>query len=103
MERRVLALMEGILGAALLAAGVIQIGFVFVDAVTAGRPAFDMLAVVMRWAPVLIGYTLADGLFTWCVSRKRVLLRTSDSIEKELRGVGRGTGTPRPDRRGPAS
>ncbi len=95
LGRRAAAILEASLGAVLLLASLVHLTVVFLASVEGRGSPFDLIGVVLRWAPVLIGYCLIDGALTWIVSRHRIVARTAPGIAEELRG------TPPPSRARP--
>jgi len=75
LERRALAVIEMALGFALFTGSIVHLVIVFIAVLNETRPLWDIMRVALWWAPAIIGYGILDALFTWLVSRRRVLLK----------------------------
>ena len=79
LRRRALAVVEMALGLGMLAAALAHMVMVFLAVVEETRPTMDILRVVLWWTPALVGYSVLSGLFTWLVSRRRVVVNAEKS------------------------
>ncbi len=83
LRRRALAVVEMALGLALLAAAMTTLVMAIYRSADAMQALTDTMRAaigeIIRWSPALIGYPLLDGLFTWTVSRRRVVMNAEKS------------------------
>jgi len=75
LRRPVLGIVEMLIGAGLLIAGLSDLVATFLNAAEGTVPLAPVFRVLMRWAPILIGYCLLSGAFTWLVSRHDCVAR----------------------------
>jgi hypothetical protein len=73
LRRRVLAGVELAIGLILFGMAMVNLGIVFVRVLREQAPLLDLLRACPVWALVLASYSALDGLFTWAVSRRRVV------------------------------
>jgi hypothetical protein len=76
LHRRVLGTIEVLIGLGLFAAGIYEVVLAFLDALDQTAPVWDVMRVCLKWAPILIGYSILSGVFTWVVSRHRCVSPT---------------------------
>ncbi len=73
LRRRGLATVEFGIGIALFATALWQLVETFLLVARGQAPLLDLLRICVPWALVLGGYSIADGLFTWMVSRRAIV------------------------------
>jgi len=74
LRRRALALGELAIGLALFFWALASLVRVFLTVIDEGSEPIGILRACVPWALVMTAYCLLDGLFTWLVSRRRVVL-----------------------------
>ncbi|HZI93598.1 MAG TPA: hypothetical protein VFE84_05115 [Patescibacteria group bacterium] len=74
LRRRGLALAELGIGLLLFSCAIARLAVVFVAVIHETATPFDLLRTCVPWGIVLACYSLLDGVFTWVVSRHRVVL-----------------------------
>ena len=74
LGRRLLGAIEMLIGLAILGAALAHLGLTFMDVLHGTARPLDLLLVCVPWGFVLVGFSILDGLFTWLVSRRRVVL-----------------------------
>jgi len=73
LDRRALAVLEFLAGAILFAAALWRLFVTFLEVAREQAPLLDLVRVCVPWALILGAYSVADGLFTWLVSRRALV------------------------------
>jgi len=74
LRRRGLAATELGIGVLLFSFAMAKLATVFVRVINETAAPFDLLRTCVPWGIVLASYSLLDGVFTWIVSRHKVVL-----------------------------
>lgn len=73
LGRRLLGLLELMAGLGLFLAALVHLTITFARVLAGEAPPLDLLRICLPWGAALVGYSLAVGLFTRIVSRRRVV------------------------------
>ena len=74
LRRRALGIAEMAAGFTLFVTGLVFLARVFLRVVSEGTSPLELLTACLPWVVLLGAFSLLDGLFTWLVSRRRVVL-----------------------------
>ena len=82
LGRRVLAAFELAGGVLLFAAALVRLGVVFLAVLAERAGPQDLLWACLPWAFVLVCYSVADGVFTLLVSRRRLVPAAGPRLDR---------------------
>ena len=69
LGRRAVGVVELLIALGLVGAGVYDVVLAFLAVIEEEAPIWDIARTSLGWAPILIGYSILSGVFTWIVSR----------------------------------